>query len=88
MVYGFRDFSGAGIVHLLGGICGLVGTVILGPRLGIFGNNHQESSEPGKAGEKKKKPPSLSAEDKSQPSSNTTFENADISDDEPPRADA
>ncbi len=36
-VLGFRDFAGAGVVHLLGGTCGMIGTVILGPRLGVFG---------------------------------------------------
>jgi ammonium transporter, Amt family len=35
-VLGFKDFAGAGVVHLLGGICGMVGTIILGPRLGVY----------------------------------------------------
>ena len=33
---GFHDIAGAGFIHLLGGTCGLVGTIILGPRAGIF----------------------------------------------------
>lgn len=33
---GFHDAAGAGYIHLIGGICGLVGTSMLGPRSGIF----------------------------------------------------
>lgn len=33
---GFHDAAGAGYIHMLGGICGLVGTSMLGPRSGIF----------------------------------------------------
>jgi hypothetical protein len=33
---GFHDAAGAGYIHLLGGTCGLVGTWMLGPRIGIF----------------------------------------------------
>ena len=29
---GFHDAAGAGYIHMLGGIGGLVGTVLLGPR--------------------------------------------------------
>ena len=32
----FHDAAGAGYIHMLGGVCGLVGTSILGPRSGIF----------------------------------------------------
>jgi len=33
---GFRDFAGSGVVHLLGGASGLVGTIIMGPRYRAF----------------------------------------------------
>ena len=33
---GFQDFAGSAVVHELGGFGGLIGTIILGPRLGFF----------------------------------------------------
>lgn len=32
----YKDFAGSGVVHLVGGTFGLIGTIILGPRLKRF----------------------------------------------------
>ena len=33
---GFHDHGGSGVVHMTSGLAGMIGTYILGPRLGIF----------------------------------------------------
>ncbi len=38
MGHGYVDFAGSGVVHLMGGIIGLVGAIVIGPRLGKFVN--------------------------------------------------
>ncbi|MEX2256350.1 MAG: ammonium transporter [Acidimicrobiia bacterium] len=35
--FGYVDFAGSGVVHAMGGIAGLAGALVLGPRLGKFG---------------------------------------------------
>ena len=33
---GFIDIGGAGVVHVMGGIAGFIGTLIIGPRIGLY----------------------------------------------------
>ncbi|MEI7767412.1 MAG: ammonium transporter [Phycisphaerae bacterium] len=36
--HGYVDFAGSGVVHLMGGTIGLIGAIIIGPRIGKFVN--------------------------------------------------
>ena len=31
---GFHDFAGTGLVHMIGGVSGLIGAIVIGPRHG------------------------------------------------------
>ena len=44
---GFSDFAGSTVVHLVGGIAALVGTIILGPRLGKYNVDGSANAIPG-----------------------------------------
>lgn len=44
---GFHDFAGSTAVHMVGGICALVGAIILGPRIGKYGKDGKPRAIPG-----------------------------------------
>lgn len=44
---GFSDFAGSGVVHLTGGISGLAGAIICGPRIGKFDEESPKLSQIG-----------------------------------------
>ena len=39
--FGFIDYGGASVVHIMGGIAGFLGTLIIGPRIGLY---HQDTT--------------------------------------------
>ncbi|MCM1364804.1 MAG: ammonium transporter [Faecalibacterium sp.] len=44
---GFHDFAGSTAVHMLGGICALIGASILGPRIGKYNKDGSPNAIPG-----------------------------------------
>ncbi|MEL6472968.1 MAG: ammonium transporter, partial [Pseudomonadota bacterium] len=45
--WGFSDFAGSTLVHSTGGWAALIGAIVIGPRLGKFGENGQINPMPG-----------------------------------------
>lgn len=45
--HGYVDFAGSGVVHMMGGVAGLAGALVLGPRLGKYGPDGKPRPMPG-----------------------------------------
>ena len=43
----YSDFAGSGVVHMTGGIAGLMGAIFLGPRIGKYGGDGRPRAIPG-----------------------------------------
>jgi ammonium transporter, Amt family len=44
---GYIDFSGSGVVHAMGGVAGLAGALVLGPRIGKYNSDGSPNTLPG-----------------------------------------
>jgi Amt family ammonium transporter len=44
---GYVDFAGSGVVHAVGGVAGLAGAIVLGPRIGKFNKDGSANAIPG-----------------------------------------
>jgi Amt family ammonium transporter len=45
--YGYVDFAGSGVVHTVGGVAGLAGAIVLGPRIGKYAADGTPRTLPG-----------------------------------------
>jgi Amt family ammonium transporter len=45
--HGYVDFAGSGVVHAVGGLCGLAGAMVLGPRIGKYNKDGSANAIPG-----------------------------------------
>ena len=44
---GYVDFAGSGVVHAVGGVAGLAGAIVLGPRIGKYNKDGSANTLPG-----------------------------------------
>jgi Amt family ammonium transporter len=44
---GYVDFAGSGVVHTVGGVAGLAGAIVLGPRIGKYNEDGSSNTLPG-----------------------------------------
>ena len=44
---GYVDFAGSGVVHAVGGVAGLAGAIVLGPRIGKYNKDGSANTIPG-----------------------------------------
>ncbi len=44
---GYVDFAGSGVVHGIGGLCGMAGAIVLGPRIGKYNKDGTANAIPG-----------------------------------------